>query len=78
MHMHIHIHIDNQFNSFHYLSLGDSSSVAKTNLLLIDMMYYMLQRQMEVLSISSISELKSKKYLRIEVRIISNNCVNSR
>lgn len=62
----MHNQIDNQSNSFRYLSLGDSFLSQKTNLLLINMMYSMLRRQMEVQSISSFSELKSTDYLRIE------------
>ena len=62
----MHNQIDNQSNSFRYLSLGDSFLSQKTNLLLIDMMYSMLRRQMEVQSISTPSELKSTDYLRIE------------
>ena len=62
----MHNQIDNQSNSFRYLSLGDSFLSQKTNLLLINMMYSMLRRQMEVQSISSFSELESTDYLRVE------------
>jgi len=70
-------HIDNQANSFRYLSLGYCFLSQNTNLQLINMMYSMLQRQMEVQAISSISELKSTNFLRIEVRFISNNIANT-
>lgn len=73
----MHKHIDNQANSFRYLSLVYCFLSQKTNLQLINMMYSMLQRQMEVLYIPSISELKSTNYLRIEVRFISNNIANT-
>lgn len=57
---------DFQTSSIRYLSLGDSFLSQKTNLLLINMMHSMLQRQMEIQAVSYILKLKSTDYLHIE------------